>query len=68
MRNVMEDLEAAFKHSGITDRSLYLEFKAIVQPFLDKANADPHGDHTSLDAEMRAALLPFLKKHNPHMQ
>ena len=57
-----------FKHSGIEDKALYLECKAIFQPFIDKANADPWGDHSSLAAEMRAAMMPFLKKYNPELK
>jgi hypothetical protein len=54
-----------YEHSGIADKALFLEFRAIVQPFIDKANADPWGDHSGIEAEMRVAMMPFLKKHNP---
>jgi len=42
--------------------------KPLVQPFLDRANADPLGDHSGIIADMRAAVIPFLKKHNPNLQ
>lgn len=61
----MDDADVDFKHSGIEDKAVYLEFKAIVQPFIDRANADPWGDQRSLEAEMRTAMMPFLKKYNP---
>jgi len=64
----MDDLDQQFLHSGIQDKALYLEFKTIVQPFIDKANADPWGDHSIIEAEMRAAMMPFLKKHTPELQ
>ena len=61
-RKVDEDEE--FLHSGIKDKAVFLELKAIVQPFLDRAKAN-QGDLTSIDAEMRAAVMPFLKKTQP---
>ena len=47
-----------FLHSGIEDKALHLEFKAIVQPYIDKANADPWSDHSRLrrDASCDDAL------------
>jgi hypothetical protein len=64
----MDDVDEEFLHSGIEDKAVYLEFKATVQPYLDKANADPWGDHSGLDAEMRAAVMEFLKKYNPDLK
>jgi len=64
----MDDAEDEFRRSGIQDKALYAEFKALVQPFLDRANADPWGDHSGIIADMRAAVIPFLKKHNPSLQ
>jgi hypothetical protein len=64
----MDDVDEEFLHSGIQDKAIYLEFKAIVQPFIDKANAEPWGDHSRLQAEMRAAMMPFLKKYNPELK
>ena len=37
----MDYPDEEFLRSGIEDKALYLEFKAIVQPFLDRAHANP---------------------------
>ena len=64
----MDDADEGFLQSGIEDKATYLEFKAVVQPYLDKANADPWGDHSGLQTEMRAAVMEFLRKYNPELQ
>ena len=62
----MHDADEEFRRSGIQDKALCS--KPLVQPFLDRANADPLGDHSGIIADMRAAVIPFLKKHNPNLQ
>ena len=64
----MDYPDEEFLRSGIEDKALYLEFKAILQPFLDRAHANPWGDRRALQAETRVAVMEFLKKYNPELQ
>ena len=57
----MDYPDEEFLRSGIEDKALYLEFKAIVQPFFDRAHANPLGDRRALQAETRVAVMEFLK-------
>jgi len=50
---------------SLEDEGLYVQLKEVAQPFIDKWMVDPLANHHALHDEMKAAILTFLKKHNP---
>jgi len=63
----MDYIDKWFMDSDVApeNKELYVQLKEVARPYIDKWMADPLADHRALHAEMKVAVLTFLKKHNP---